>query len=115
MLRIMCRGKIHNVRVTKTDLHYHGSIGIDKKLLKGADMLPGERVQVLNANNGTRFETYCIEEKTGSGTIALYGPAAKRGRIGDVVIIISYGVMNTNEAKKLKTKIVHVDKKNRMI
>ncbi|MDD5680048.1 MAG: aspartate 1-decarboxylase [Candidatus Omnitrophica bacterium] len=115
MLRIMCRGKIHNARVTKRDLDYHGSIGIDKKLLRAADMLPGERVQVLNANNGSRFETYCIEEKAGSGTIALYGPAAKKGAIGDAVIIISYGVMATDEARKLKTRIVHVDKKNKMI
>jgi aspartate 1-decarboxylase len=115
MLRIMCNGKIHNARITKRDLHYHGSIGIDKKLLKAADILPSERVQVLNANNGSRFETYCIEEKAGSGTIALYGPAAKRGAIGDTIIIISYGVMDTNEAKNIKVKVVHVDKKNSII
>lgn len=115
MLRIMCKGKIHKARVTKRDPGYHGSIGIDKKLLMAADMLPNEKVQVLNSNNGSRFETYCIEEKAGSGTIALYGPAAKMGATGNTVIIISYGVMDTNEAKKLKAKIVHVDKNNKII
>lgn len=115
MLRIMCKGKIHKVRITKKDLHYQGSIGIDKKLLKAADMLAGEKVQVLNMNTGIRFETYCIEEKPGSGTIALYGPAARLGAAGDVIIIISYGIMDTNEAKKLKAKVVHVGKNNRII
>lgn len=111
----MCKGKIHKGRITKRNLDYHGSIGIDKKLLEAADILPNERVQVLNSNNGSRFETYCIEEKAGSGTIALYGPAARMGAIGDTVIIISYGVMDTNEAKKINVKIVHVDKKNKII
>ncbi len=114
MLRIMCKGKIHRAHITKKDLHYHGSIGIDKKLLIAADMLPNEKVQVLNINNGSRFETYCIEEKAGSGIIALYGPAAKMGDIGDTVIIISYGIMDAGEAKNLKVNIVHVDKRNRI-
>ncbi len=110
----MCKGKIHRARITKRDLHYHGSIGIDKKLLAAADMLPNEKVQVLNLNNGARFETYCIEEKAGSGTIALYGPAAKLGVIGDIIIIISYGIMNSDEAMKIKARIVHVNKKNKI-
>lgn len=114
MLRIMCKGKIHRVRITKKNLHYHGSIGIDKKLLSAADILPNEKVQVLNINNGSRFETYCIEERAGSGTIALYGPAAKMGDIGDTIIIISYGIMDTREAGRLKANIVHVDKHNRI-
>ncbi len=115
MLRIMCKGKIHKAHITKKDLHYHGSIGIDKKLLHAADMLAGEKVQVLNINNGMRFETYCIEEKLNSGIIALYGPAARLGAIGDTVIIISYGLMDTTEAKKLRPKIAHVDKNNRIV
>ncbi|MBU4376998.1 MAG: aspartate 1-decarboxylase [Candidatus Omnitrophica bacterium] len=112
MLRIMCKGKIHKAYITKKDLHYQGSIGIDKDLLAAADMLAGEKVQVLNINNGIRFETYCVEEKSGSGLISLYGPAARLGAIGDTVIIISYGIMDTDEAKNLKPKVVHVDKNN---
>ena len=115
MLRIMCRGKIHKAHITKKDLHYHGSIGIDGKLLRAADMLAGERVQVLNINNGMRFETYCIEEKAHSGIVSLYGPAARLGAIGDTVIIISYVLMDTNEAKKLRPKIVHVNKDNKIV
>jgi aspartate 1-decarboxylase len=111
----MCKGKIHKARITKKDLHYHGSIGIDKKLLQAADMLPGENVHVLNMNTGVRFETYCIEEKPGSGRVALYGPAARLGAVGDAVIVLSYGIMDSNEAKKLKAKVVRVDKNNRII
>ena len=110
----MCKGKIHKAHITKKDLHYQGSIGIDARLLRAADMLAGEKVQVLNINNGMRFETYTIEEKPGSGIIALYGPAARLGAIGDTVIIISYGLMDTLEAKKLRPKIVHVDKNNKI-
>ncbi len=115
MLRIMCKGKIHKVYITKKELHYQGSIGIDTDLLNAADMLAGEKVQVLNVNNGTRFETYCIKEKAGSGAISLYGPAARLGAIGDAVIIISYGIMDNDEAKNLKPKIVRVDKNNRIL
>ena len=110
MLRTLCKSKIHKVRITKRNLNYHGSIGIDKKLLNAADILPNEKVQVVNLNNGVRFETYCIEEKAGSGTIALYGPAARLGSIDDIVIIISYGLMDAKEAKGLRVKVVHVDR-----
>ena len=115
MLRTMCKSKIHRARVTKKDLNYHGSIGIDKKLLAAADILPNEKVQVVNLNNGVRFETYCIEEKAGSGTIAFYGPAARSGATGDIVIIISYGMADTKEAKNLRVKVVHVDKNNKTV
>lgn len=114
MLRTMCKGKIHRARITKKNLNYYGSIGIDKKLLDAADILPNERVQVVNLNNGVRFETYCIEEKAGSGTIALYGPAARLGQIDNIVIIISYGLMDTKNARDLKAKVVHVDKDNKI-
>ena len=115
MLRTMCKSKIHKARITKRNLNYHGSIGIDKKLLDAADILPNEKVQVVNLNNGVRFETYCIEEKAGSGTIALYGPAARLGVIDDIIIIISYGLMDAKGAKDLKVKVVHVDKDNTVI
>ena len=112
MLVTLCKSKIHKARITKKELAYHGSIGIDKKLLDAAEILPNEKVQVVNLNNGHRFETYCIQESEGSGTIALYGPAARLGEIGDTVIIISYGTMEPAEAKKLKLKVVHVSKDN---
>ena len=115
MLVTMCKGKIHKARVTKKELNYHGSIGIDKRLLVAADILPNEKVQVVNLNNGIRFETYCVEEKEGSGTVALYGPAARLGEIDDIIIIISYGLMEFAEARKLKVKVVHVDNNNKVI
>ena len=88
MLRVMCKGKIHRATVTKKDLHYGGSMGIDKGLLEASNILPNEMVQVLNLNNGERFETYIVEEPKDSGMIALYGPATYRGEIGDLVIIV---------------------------
>lgn len=115
MLITMRKGKIHKAHITKKKLNYEGSIGIDKKLLNAAGILPNEKVQVLNLNNGKRFETYCIEERESSGIIALYGPAARLGEIDDIVIIISYGLTESSEAKKLKAKTVYVDKDNRII
>lgn len=115
MMRIMCKGKIHKAYITKKDLHYQGSIGIDRELLEAADIMEGEKVHVLNLNNGIRFETYCIKEKAGSGAVSLYGPAARLGAIGDAVIIISYGIMDTAEAEKLKPKVVRVDKNNKIL
>ena len=91
-----------------------GSIGIDKALLEKADIYPGEIVQVVNINNGSRFETYAIEEKAGSGTIGLYGAAAHLGKLGDLVIILSYCQLDDREAKLLKMKVVKVDNKNKI-
>ena len=108
----MCKSKIHKVQITGKKLNYHGSIGVDKKLLDASGIMQNEKVQVLNLDNGERFETYCIEEKAGSGAIILYGPAARLGEIDDIIIIISYGHMEPAEAKKLKSKIVFVDKNN---
>jgi len=115
MLITIRKSKIHKARITKKELNYQGSIGIDKKMLEAAQILPDEKVQVVNLNNGERFETYCIEEKSNSGAIVLYGPAARLGETGDIVIIISYGLVKYSEAKKLKAKVVHVDKNNKII
>lgn len=115
MLRIMCKSKIHRARITKVDLHYEGSIGIDKILLGKADICPGEIVQVVNINNGSRFETYAIEEPAGSGTIGLYGAAAHMGKAGDLVIILSNCLLEDKKAKSLKMKTVHVNSNNRPI
>ncbi len=114
MLRVMCKSKIHRATITKVDLHYEGSVGIDKVLLKKADIYPGEIVQVVNVNNGARFETYAFEEKAGSGTIGLYGAAAHLGKIGDIVIILSNGIMEDKQAAAMKMKRVYVDSENRI-
>ncbi|MDP3791906.1 MAG: aspartate 1-decarboxylase [Candidatus Omnitrophota bacterium] len=113
-MRLMCKSKIHRVRITKADLHYEGSIGIDKDLLKASNIYPGEIVQVVNINNGSRFETYTIEEVAGSGTIGLYGAAAHLGKVGDLVIILSNCLVDDKTAKKLKLIAVKVDDKNRI-
>lgn len=115
MFRIMCKSKIHRARVTKVDLHYEGSIGIDKNLLQATDIHPNEIVQVVNINNGARFETYAIEESADSGIISLYGAAAHMGKIGDLVIIFSYGLIDDSKSKDLKLKLVKVDSKNRIM
>ncbi len=99
--------------ITKKDLKYAGSIGIDKKLMDEGDLLPGEKVQVLNFDNGSRFETYVIEEKEGSGIIALYGPAARLGEVGDRICVISYILIDTANAVKLREKIVIVNEENK--
>lgn len=114
MLRLMCKSKIHRATLTKVDLHYEGSIGIDKLLLKKADIYPGEIVQVVNINNGERFETYAIEEKAGSGTIGLYGAAAHLGNVGDLIIILSYGLIEDKKARHIKLRPVYVDPKNKI-
>jgi len=110
----MCKSKIHRVKITKVDLHYEGSIGIDGALLKKADIYPCEIVQVVNINNGARFETYAIEEKAGSGEIGLYGAAAHLGKVGDLIIIFSYGLVEDKKAGKIGMKVVRVDAGNRI-
>lgn len=115
MLRIMCKSKIHRATVTDANLKYMGSITIDKKLLDAADIYPNERVQVVNLNNGSRVETYVMQGKPGSGVICMNGPAARWAQVGDIIIIISYGLMDSKEAKKSKQKIVYVNSKNRQV
>jgi len=114
MIRLMCKSKIHRATITKVDLHYEGSIGIDKKLLKAADIYPGEIVQVVNINNGSRFETYAIEEKAGSGSIGLYGAAAHLGKTGDLIIILSNGFMEDRKARNARIKVVRVNSENKL-
>lgn len=115
MLRMMCKSKIHRAKITKVDLHYEGSIGIDKDLLKASNIHPNEIVQVVNINNGSRFETYVIEEMASSGAISLYGAAAHLGKIGDLVIIFSYGLVDDKKSKNFKLKLVRVDSMNRIL
>lgn len=115
MLRIMCKSKIHKARITRTELLYQGSLGIDKKILEASNIYPNEIVQVLNVNNGSRFETYVIEEKENSGEVVLYGPAARMGQVGDNIIIISKALVEAKEVQNLRTKIIYVDEKNRLV
>lgn len=115
MFRIMLKSKIHRVRVTEANLQYKGSITIDKKLLEKADILPGEKVEVLNLHNGTRQETYAIEGKSGSGVICLNGPAARHACVGDILVILAFGMAEDLQARALKPKIVFVDQRNRIV
>ena len=112
-MRNMLKSKIHRATVTGADINYEGSIAIDTRLMEAADLLPFEQVHILNINNGARFETYVIEGEAGSGTIALNGAAARKGNIGDLVIIIAYGHLEKSEAADFKPAVVHVDKNNR--
>ena len=114
MLLSMLKGKIHRAIVTQAELSYMGSITIDGKLLKETGILPGEKVQVVDNNNGNRFETYTIEGEYGSGIICLNGAAARKVCIGDEVIIIAYALMTPEEAKSFKPQIVFVDSNNKI-
>jgi aspartate 1-decarboxylase len=109
----MLRAKIHNARVTNVLLHYEGSITIDKKLLQKAGILPGEKVQVLNLNNGQRFTTYVMEGE--KGEIILNGPAARLAYPGDVVLILAYSYVSEEEAKKWTYKVVYLNENNEVI
>ena len=110
----MFKSKIHRATVTLAELYYEGSITIDTDLLKASDILPFEKVQVVNVNNGSRLETYTLVGKAGSGMICLNGPAARLGAVGDEVIIIAYSQMSEEEARKHKPKVVLVDKSNKV-
>jgi aspartate 1-decarboxylase len=114
MLRQMCKSKIHRATVTDANLNYVGSITIDSDLLQAADILEYELVQVVNINNGNRFETYAIAGASGSGTICLNGAAARLAVPGDLVIVIAYGLVDNEEAQAWRPRVVHVDGKNRI-
>lgn len=115
MFRRMCKSKIHRARVTRSDLDYEGSVGIDTDLLSAADVLPFEMVQVFDLNNGQRFETYAIPAEAGSGTICVNGAAARLVQPGDLLIIISYTMMEEKEARSFKPRIVFVDSQNKIV
>lgn len=100
------KSKIHRVTVTEADLDYVGSITIDEDLIDAANLIENEKVEVLNVNNGERFETYVIKGPRGSGQICLNGPAARRVQVGDIVIVVSYAIMDFNEAKKFTPVII---------
>ena len=109
------KSKIHRVKLTQTELHYVGSITIDEALMEAANMIENEKVQVVNVNNGERLETYIIKGERNSGVICLNGPAARKGFVGDHLIIISYALMEFNEAKKHTHISIYPDPNNRLI
>jgi aspartate 1-decarboxylase len=105
------KSKIHRVTVTQADLNYMGSITIDRDLIDAANLVVGEKVQVVNINNGERLETYVIEGQKGSGEVTLNGPAARKVQPGDIVIIISYALMDFEEAKSFKPTLIFPNEK----
>ena len=112
MLRIMCNSKIHRAKVTDANLDYEGSITIDETLLQLAGILPYEMVHIYNITNGERFETYALAGEMGKGEICLNGAAAHKVKIGDLIIIANYQMMDEKEARSLKPRMILVDEKN---
>jgi aspartate 1-decarboxylase len=115
MLRTMMKSKIHRATVTQADLHYVGSVTIDEDLMEAADLLPGELVHIVDVTNGARLETYTIAGPRGSGVIGINGAAAHLVHPGDVVILIGYAQMTTEEARDLRPSVVFVDEDNRVV
>ncbi|MBP2642579.1 MAG: aspartate 1-decarboxylase [Firmicutes bacterium] len=115
MLLTMLKGKIHQATVTEANLNYMGSITIDQALLDASGILPGERVQVVNNNNGSRLETYVIAGEHSSGVVCLNGAAARLVQPGDTVIIMAYALMTSQEAEAFKPKVVIVNQHNKAV
>ncbi len=114
MLISFCKAKIAHARVTQAELYYEGSITIDSTLTDAVGILPGEKVEIFNVNNGARLETYVIAGKPRSGQICLNGPAARLGYVGDRLIIVSYALVTPDEAKTMKTRTIQLDDGNRI-
>ena len=112
MLIEVLKSKIHRVTVTEADLNYIGSVTIDEDIMEAGNVIEGEKVQIVNINNGERLETYVIKGARGSGNVCLNGPAARRVAVGDIIIIIAYAQINFEEAKKFKPTIVFPNTSN---
>jgi aspartate 1-decarboxylase len=108
------KSKIHRVHVTQSELNYIGSITLDTDLIEAADLIPGEKVQIVNNNNGERFETYVIEGERGSGVVCLNGAAARKVQVGDILIVISYGLIDKSAARSYRPIVVFPDEKNKI-
>lgn len=115
MMRTMCKSKIHGARVTEANLHYVGSLSIDRVLMEAANIAPYEWLHVANVNTGARFQTYAIAAEAKSGTIALNGAAARLGSAGDVLIIMCAGALSEEELGSFKPHIVFVDERNKIV
>jgi len=114
MYRSMLKSKIHRARVTEADLHYVGSVTIDRDLLAAADILPNEKVLVVNLNNGARFETYAFEGASGSGVICMNGGCARHVQVGDTVLILAFAWVEDSKCKDVKPRVIFVDDENRV-
>ncbi|HEX2803107.1 MAG TPA: aspartate 1-decarboxylase [Sphingomicrobium sp.] len=115
MIRVMLKSKIHRATVTQADLDYVGSIAIDRALMDAADLIEGEQVVIADITNGARLETYVIPAPAGSGTVGINGAAAHLVAQGDLVIIMSYAMLEEAEARRSKPRVVHVDERNRIV
>lgn len=115
MYRTMMKSKIHRATVTQADLHYVGSLTVDAGLMAAADLLPGEKVDIVDINNGARLSTYVIEGPRGSGVIGVNGAAARLISPGDLVIVIAYAAMDDAEAKTFEPRVVFVDERNAVV
>ncbi len=115
MLIEVLKSKIHRVKVTQAELHYVGSITIDEDLIDAANLVENEKVQIVNINNGERFETYVIKGERGTGVVCLNGPAARKVQVGDIVIVISYCQINFLEAKTHQPTLIFPDQNNRLV
>ncbi|MEW6358219.1 MAG: aspartate 1-decarboxylase [Planctomycetota bacterium] len=115
MLRDMCKSKIHGATVTGTKLHYGGSVQIDRAILDAANILPYEKVQIVNLNTGSRIDTYAVPAPRKSGTFCLLGPAARTAQVGDKVHVLCYALADEDEVAKWKCRVVTLDEKNRIV
>lgn len=115
MIIEVLKSKIHRVKITQAELNYVGSITIDEDLIEAANIIPNEKVQIVNNNNGARFETYVIKGERGSGTVCLNGATARLAQVGDIVIIMSYASMDMDEARKYEPILIFPDTDNKLI
>ncbi|MES2275391.1 MAG: aspartate 1-decarboxylase [Bacteroidota bacterium] len=115
MIIEVLKSKLHRVRVTQAELNYVGSITIDEDLIEAANIIPNEKVQIVNNNNGARFETYVIKGERGSGTVCLNGATARLAQVGDVVIIMSYAYMEIDEARAYQPILIFPDNDNKLL
>ncbi|MFM6949221.1 MAG: aspartate 1-decarboxylase [Aquirufa sp.] len=109
------KSKVHRVKVTEANIDYVGSLTLDEDLMDAANLLEHEKIQVVNINNGERLETYLIKGKRGSGIVCLNGPAARKAVVGDIVIIISYAVMDFEQAKSFKPTVIFPNEQNQLV
>ncbi|MEO7213230.1 aspartate 1-decarboxylase [Mucilaginibacter sp.] len=115
MIIEILKSKLHRVKVTQAELNYVGSITIDEDLIEAANIIPNEKVQIVNNNNGARFETYVIKGERGSGTVCLNGATARLAQVGDIIIIMSYAYMEAEEARNYEPILIFPDANNKLI
>lgn len=115
MIIEVLKSKIHRAKITQAELNYVGSITIDEDLIEAANIIPNEKVQIVNNNNGARFETYVIKGERGSGTVCLNGATARLAQVGDIVIIMSYASMEMDDARKYEPILIFPDTDNKLI